>query len=209
MLSTKRVLLVITIILTLSICSYAAVPQTINYQGQLTNASGTPVNNAIQMKFSIYSVETSGEAIWSEIQTVQVTKGIYSVVLGAINQISPSIIDGNLWLGVKVETDAEMTPRQKLNSVPFALNSNNANSLSASSFYTRSGTGAGSVSCDPGDMLITGGASCYPEYGGMVGLVYSFPNFANRKWEAGCQGFSGGGVDSSALTVRIVCLKGN
>lgn len=101
----------------------AAVPQTINYQGYLTGSGGSAVNSAVDMTFTIYNAATSGMNLWTEDQTVQVNNGIYAVALGAINPIDPAIIDGDLWLGVKVGTDAEMTPRQRLNSVPFASRS--------------------------------------------------------------------------------------
>lgn len=53
---------------------------TINYQGYLTDSSGNPVNETVDMAFRIYSVETGGEALWGEIQPgVPVTDGLFSV----------------------------------------------------------------------------------------------------------------------------------
>jgi hypothetical protein len=99
---------------------YTAVPQTINYQGYLTDSSGTPINGIVQMTFSIYDVETGGTPLWSETQSVTVNNGIYNVNLGAVNPIN-LLFDTQYYLGIQVETDAEMTPRQPFTSVGYAF----------------------------------------------------------------------------------------
>ena len=61
------------------------------------------------MVFSIYSVSTGGTALWTETQTVTVTKGVFNVLLGNINPIADTVFcNPNRWLGVKVGTDPEM-----------------------------------------------------------------------------------------------------
>lgn len=61
-------------------------PDLMAYQGYLTDANGavlaptTPVNYAVT--FKIYSVATGGSSLWSEMQTVTVDKGNFSVLLG-------------------------------------------------------------------------------------------------------------------------------
>jgi len=100
--------------------SYSAVPQTINYQGYLTDSGGTPINGTVQMLFSIYDVSSGGTALWIENQTVNVNNGIYSVVLGETTPINLAF-DTQYYLGVVVGGDPEMTPRQALTSVPYAF----------------------------------------------------------------------------------------
>lgn len=124
-------LLVIFLVMISVAASFAAVPQTINYQGHLASSGGSPLNATVDMTFTINDTAIGGASLWSEAQTVQVNNGIYVVALGAINPIDPAIIDGDLWLGVKVGADAEMAPRQKLRSVPFAMNANRATELAA------------------------------------------------------------------------------
>lgn len=114
--------------------SVAAVPRTINYQGHLASSGGSPVNAAVDMTFTIYDAATNGTNLWTEAQTVQVNNGIYAVALGALNPVDPAIIDDDLWLGVKIGADAEMAPRQKLHSVPFALNAGSATTLAAGEY---------------------------------------------------------------------------
>jgi hypothetical protein len=101
----------------------AAVPLELNYQGFLGDTAGDPVpDGSYLMSFAIYDAPTGGTELWSESQTVTVTDGIYSVILGnTLNPIDSLIIDGDLYLGVTVESDAEMIPRQKLTSAAFSI----------------------------------------------------------------------------------------
>ena len=106
-----------------------AVPTQINYQGVLKNLSGTLIeNNSLQMTFSIYSNISDSVPVWNEKQTVAVKEGIYSVQLGSVNPIDSSAFDGTIkYLGVKIDTDPEMTPRLAMVSVPYAYMSNKSN----------------------------------------------------------------------------------
>ncbi len=102
--------------------SFAAVPQLINYQGKLTKASGAPVDTTISMVYTIYSDSNGITSKWSETQTsVKVEKGIFNVLLGSTIAIPDSVFDGNIrYLGVKVGSDPEITPRKAMVSVPYA-----------------------------------------------------------------------------------------
>lgn len=119
------VIAVIFLILLDCSSALAAVPKTINYQGYLTNAKGEPVNGSVEMLFALYNVQTSGTALWSETQTVMVKRGVYSVILGSITPFDFPF-DVQYYLGVAVGADSEMTPRQPLTSVGYAVNSANA-----------------------------------------------------------------------------------
>ncbi len=119
-------LVAMVLLLLLSLSSgYAAIPDTINYQGYLIDTvSGLPVNSAVAMTFSLYNVETGGTALWTENQTVSVIAGIYSVELGAVTPLTLPF-DNPYWLGVKVGADPEMTPRFPLTSVGYAFSASN------------------------------------------------------------------------------------
>jgi hypothetical protein len=103
----------------------AEVPRLINYQGKLTTPSGALVDAIISMQFSIYADSTTSFALWSETQdSVKVEKGIFNVFLGSLNPISDSVFDGTIrYLGIKVGTDPEMSPRKAMVSVGYALKS--------------------------------------------------------------------------------------
>ena len=96
---------------------------TINYQGYLTDSSGNPVNDTLDMGFRLYNVESGGEALWTETQNVEVQDGLFSVLLGSVTDIPAGGVANNddLWLGIAVGADDEMSPREKIASVPYAM----------------------------------------------------------------------------------------
>ncbi len=98
-------------------------PVEINYQGYLTDSGGNPVNGTTNITFNLYSAINLISPTWSETIPVNVVNGVYSVVLGASpsNPIGPSLFAGEPALGIAVESDPEMTPRQKLTSVAFSI----------------------------------------------------------------------------------------
>ena len=106
-----------------SVTIAADVPQLINVQGKLTDVGGDPVaDGPYSVLFSIYDVVTGGTALWHETRTVTVSDGLFSISLGESTTIPPSLFDNtDLWLGIKVESDAEMTPRQRLTTSPYAF----------------------------------------------------------------------------------------
>jgi len=107
----------------------AAIPYTVNYQGYLTNAVGSPVNGTVSMTFSLYTAASGGTALWTETQNVSVSGGIYGVVLGSVSALTPVAFDVPYWLGVRVGSDAEMVPRVQLTSVGYAFTSDLAMDL--------------------------------------------------------------------------------
>ena len=74
------------------------------------------------MVFSIYADPITQTPLWTETQTtVGIDKGIFNVLLGSVNPIPFSLFDGTTrYLGVKVGTDPEITPRKPMVSVPYA-----------------------------------------------------------------------------------------
>ncbi|MBI5739348.1 MAG: DUF4215 domain-containing protein [Nitrospirae bacterium] len=106
----------------------AAIPQTINYQGFLTEMDGTPVNNAAaQMRFSLHDSLTAGNELWNEKQTLNIQNGIYNVVLGSASAFPPALdFSAQYYLEVAVYDTVTslfetLSPRQPLTSVPYAM----------------------------------------------------------------------------------------
>ncbi len=98
-----------------------AVPQTISYQGVLTNAGGSVVaDGAYDVTFSIYNLPEEGAALWSEEQTLTVTDGIFDAILGSVTLLDLAF-DEPYWLGVAVGEDPELEPRVELAAVPYAF----------------------------------------------------------------------------------------
>ena len=99
----------------------SAVPNLISYQGNLNDGSGSPVTSAVSMTFSLYDVSTGGAALWTEIQTVQVSNGLFNVRLGSVAALPATLFGRDeIYLGVKVGADAEMTPRQRLTTAAYS-----------------------------------------------------------------------------------------
>jgi hypothetical protein len=88
-------------------------------QGRLTDASGSPLNGDYSVTFRIYDDDTGGTLLCSDTQTVGVSNGLFST---AMDGCTPSDIDGTqVYLGIQIESDGEMTPRQPIYSVPYAM----------------------------------------------------------------------------------------
>jgi microcystin-dependent protein len=116
------IMVIASLVCTLTAFS-AGVPNTLNYQGTLTNNTGEPVTGSKTIVFKLYNVVSGGTALWTETKTVTVTNGNFSVVLGSTTPLTADKFTGDTWIGIKVGTDAEMAPRQKLTSVAYALKS--------------------------------------------------------------------------------------
>jgi hypothetical protein len=98
------------------------------YQGRLADSAGVPITNTIPMIFRLYSAAGAGatplwEEQWTGPNSVQVSDGLFNVMLGSLTPIPQNLVTGNsgLWLGITAGTDDEMTPRVQLGSVPFAV----------------------------------------------------------------------------------------
>jgi len=108
----------------------------LSFQGRLTDSSGNPITSATNMVFKLYNVSSGGTALWNSGScTVSPdTDGIFSLILGttsgdnyscpSASEIDASVFSENpeVWLGITVGTDAEMTPRIQIATVGYALN---------------------------------------------------------------------------------------
>ena len=127
MLTTRFLVASILLILLLSACVVASVPPMISYQGKLMQPSGASVpDGAYAIQFAIYDLPTGGTALWSEPNpSVQVKNGLFSVLIGSINNLPGNIFDNaERYFALKVGTDPEMTPRQKIATVAFSFRAN-------------------------------------------------------------------------------------
>lgn len=104
--------------------SWGEIPQLINYQGMLTQSGGTsPVQDGqYNLTFKIYGSLSGDDSLWWEHHSnVQVTNGLFNIILGSINPISASVFDDTLrYLGIAVGSDPELSPRSRLTSVSYA-----------------------------------------------------------------------------------------
>jgi hypothetical protein len=104
--------------LTAGIASAAPVTQSITYQGKLTNAAGSPLSGTYSVTFKLYGASTGGTVLSTDTHSVTATNGLFTTPI----TIDPVVIDGRaIWLGITLGADAEMTPRQEIRPVPYAL----------------------------------------------------------------------------------------
>jgi len=106
--------------LLLLVSSVAAAPNLITYQGLLTDDAGQFIDGSVELTFALYNTVSGGDFLWSETETVTVTRGLYDAVLGDGTTLDLPF-DQPYFLGVKVTGDSEMTPRQPLTTVGTAL----------------------------------------------------------------------------------------
>jgi len=112
-----------------------SVPQLINYQGRLSNSAGQPLadGTTVDLTFAFYGVETGGTTYLTVLQEdVVVNDGLYDVLIGS-GAITPGTEPNlgavfqnhqDVWMGVGVDSDGEMSPRARITSVPYSLSLN-------------------------------------------------------------------------------------
>lgn len=111
---------------TLSSSGSADVPNGITQQGRLLDSEGEPVTGEITFVFTIYNDPLLAEpanALWTETQAITLDDGYFSTRLGdgGSNPFPDDLFDGSQrYLGVKVGSDDEMSPRQHIASTPYA-----------------------------------------------------------------------------------------
>ena len=109
-------------------------PNYISYQGTLYLGSDgvTPVTGVSDIEFRLYNNETDpvDQAVWAEKHVgVSIFNGIFNIYLGGGNPIEgvshaplADVFDSTpRWLGIKAGLDDEMTQRQIISSVPYAM----------------------------------------------------------------------------------------
>jgi hypothetical protein len=191
--------------LSLFLASAQTVPQLINYQGRLTNASGQPLDGVqVDLTFTFYPTEMSGTPLLTVTQPgVLVSKGIYNLLIG-----SGGILTGTettlagvfqnhaqVWMGVQAGTDPEMTPRTRISSVGYALKADTANTAGTANTALAVSPGAILASsigenCAVGEGLFktASGWRCAPPWGVIFWTWISGSNAINQSGVYGTKG---------------------
>lgn len=190
----------------------ADIPKRINLQGILNNSGGVPLaNDTVSVMFTIYDAAAGGNVKWMETQTVITdANGLFTVLLGASNPIPDTAFTDSLrWLGIKVEADPEMTPRQQLVSTAYTY---------VADFAQSGGSGGGSF------LPLAGGTMTGPITStGSPAITMGKGNFGSGNTNPGTHAFVagqfnvasniastvGGGSDNTASGVEAVIGGGN
>lgn len=114
--------LLLTLLLFVLTIGFLSAQAQLSFQGILKKANGTAVDDGeYAITFRLYENLIGGTPVWEETQpTVDVTSGVYSVFLGSVTPLDVSF-NTTYYLGVKVGSGSELTPRFRLSSAPYAL----------------------------------------------------------------------------------------
>ncbi len=126
------------IICAAAVTASAQAPNTIMYQGRLTNADGVPRTGTVaDVRFRIYLADHDSflNAIYFEMTTpIECDdNGVFTVELSPIENAN-TFSGGTRYLGIKVGTDDEMTPYQKLASTLYSMSTEKTPGI-ASGYY--------------------------------------------------------------------------
>lgn len=104
--------------------AWAQPPDTISYQGFLTDSSGTPVNTSVNMSVGFYDVSSGGTASYAEDHSgVTVSNGQFNIQLGMGSATSGTWagVDFSRALWIEVTAGGEtLSPRIPLSAVSYA-----------------------------------------------------------------------------------------
>jgi hypothetical protein len=172
------------ILIILAGSALAAVPQQINYQGYLTDTSGSPLDTTVAMTFKLYTDSTAGTLLWTEIRpSVNVTDGLFNVRLGQVATLPDSVLNrSQVWLGIAVGGDPEMTPRTRMVSVGYSYR-----------VGTVDGASGGTI---PGDVTIAGKTNF--GFGNLNSGNYAFVTGRNDTASANYTTVSGGRYNTAS-----------
>ena len=99
----------------------AAVSGAVPIQGRLTDDSGHPLDGGYSIRARIYDASTGGTTLCDDTDSITVDNGLFTMYLDGSNGCTASDLDGKqLYLGITVGSDPEMTPRQGIYPVPYA-----------------------------------------------------------------------------------------
>ncbi len=116
----RQLLAVAALLVLMSSPSLAAIPETMSYEGVLLDAEGVPVEDGdYDITFRVYDVDVGGSALWTELQSVPLSDGVFDVILGTVAPLSLPF-DAPYWLGVTIGAEAELEPRHELAAAPYA-----------------------------------------------------------------------------------------
>ena len=111
----------------------SAVPLSLHHQGRMMDATGVPLDGTYTLHIKLYDQAAGGTAFWSEDITTDLDAGYYALKLGETLAMDTDEFRNrdNVWLGIAVDTGAELSPRAEIASVPFAFRAAIADSVAS------------------------------------------------------------------------------
>ncbi len=164
----------------------AQAPAKIGYQGRLLKADGTPESGQLDITFAIHAQATgSASPLWSETQKLALSDGYYATMLGEQTALDPALFDGSeRFLELTVGGTA-LSPRQRIDSVPYALAALHCTNLSGGT------VDATSVS--------VGGKQVVDSSGKLSGTAFSTPAAGGLSYSSGSLSLTSGCAEGQVL----------
>ena len=118
----KKALLALLVIMFLSAPAVAEIPMLLSHQGRVLFTNLEPVGGIENVTFTLYTNLEGGPSVWDETMSVAFDNGFYSVNLGTQRALEISLFDGgDLYIGVTIGNNEELSPRQRITSTPYAF----------------------------------------------------------------------------------------
>jgi len=136
---TKKILLSILVLLTISFVAFAQLPNKFNFQGIVRNSSGVAVSNqAVQIRISILDASATGPVLYQERHSVTTNQfGLYNVAIGGGTILSGTFNSINWgfqdkYIKTEISTNNGVTfntlGTSQLLAVPYAMYAGSTNS---------------------------------------------------------------------------------
>lgn len=112
----------------------ADVPHTISFQGFLSEQDGSPVlDGTHSITLTLYSDPSGTNEIWEDTYSTTINNGIFNIYIGGGNTPLPEagLLNGPLWVGVRLGDGPPMLPLTPFSASPYALNVANGSVTSA------------------------------------------------------------------------------
>lgn len=181
-------------------------PLLLSYQAVLADAQGAALpDGPITLHFALYEAATGGAPVWTETQELSIEFGVLNAHLGVSTPLTPAHFEKQLWLGITVGEEPEMTPRAIVSVSPYAAAMYDTDLLGlgdtcAANNECDSSYCADSVCCDKAcDGVCVG---C----GDPAGSCVQYPRGTDPEAECGPYTCSGGGSCLSSCVVDGDCM---
>ena len=99
------------------------IPTTLNYQGHLRDPDGALTTGTYTITARIYNAATGGSGLYTTtLPSVTVRDGLFNIVLGDDPALpEPVFATAPLYIGISLNSEPELIPRQRLHAVPWAF----------------------------------------------------------------------------------------
>lgn len=108
-----------------------AAPQMTRYVAELTDTMGNAIDGSVTVSVALYASEEGGAEAWSQnLGSKPVEDGLFDIKFGnaGTGDFGEALAGGAIWIEFTINGE-QMTPRQRLSSVPFAMEAGHAEHL--------------------------------------------------------------------------------